>query len=273
MTDDYQKRKALSASMAWAMVSECPAQAWHSSPWNPDYVEENAAHFDIGKAVHLAVLEPETLADRVWILDYADWRSKEARAARDQAYIEGKIPLLMEKDYTLVLQMRRQLENSDAVDLLFGEGMNEYAYYWEWDGVPCKAKADRIIPRGIVDLKTAPYASPEVFQRAVLRDGHHLRAVWYIDGYAAGWATSQIDHRPDYLFVVVAKEEPHLVSIFRLDEGAIERGRTLYRRALHLFRQCQETGIWPTYTGAAGEKITTINLPTWYDRKLEEESL
>jgi hypothetical protein len=153
---------------------------------------------------------------------------------------------------------------SAAAELLFDlGGVNEHAWEWEWDGVPCKAKVDRFAKGTLVDLKTASSASPAAFQREMVLRGHHLRAAWYLDG----WNTVYRD-AGDYRFVVIGKAEPHLISVYQLDDSALQRGRTLYRHALKLFRQCQDAGVWPGYEGqrAAGEKNTpiTINLPAWY---------
>jgi len=282
-TTDYHSIKALSAGVAWTMVQECPAQAWWQSPWNPDRVEKQARELDIGTAAHLAVLESHAFAERCSLIAFPDYRAKEARELRDQCYIDGKIPLLPQ-DYELVTKLRDRLLHSEAHDLLFGDGLNEQEYFWGWDGVSCKAKADRIVKGAIVDLKTASSASPDAFQRAMVRDGHHLRAAWYLDGWGAandvdiGKDTYELGEegeligiaswrRVDYLYVVIAKSEPHLVSIFRLDERTLAWGRTLYHDALRMFRQAQEAEVWPGY-GREGEKIIKVQLPAFAENML-----
>jgi hypothetical protein len=79
--------------------------------------------------------------------------------------------------------------------------------------------------------------------------------------------------RCKYLFVVVAKNPPHLVSIFEMDGRALNWGRTLYHKALHEFRQCSERGVWPGYSaaGAEGEKIINISLPAWAEYRLADQ--
>ena len=243
----YQARKAMSAGMAWRMVTECPLLAWHHSPFNPGYEPEQKREFDIGTAAHLAILEVPEFDKRVEEIEADDWRTKQAKVLRDEAYECGKVPLLT-KDIWLVNEM------SDAIERqcdLFRDGMSEVTYVWEWDGVPCKARVDYIAnrrPQGmlLIDLKTASSSSPAAFQRAMLRDGHHLRAAWYLDGYAHSVAT---DDKVSYRYVVVGKDEPHIVSEFAIGPRSLEWGRRLYRRAMGLFRQCQATGGWPGYRG------------------------
>ena len=249
----YQARKAMSAGMAWRMVTECPLLAWHHSPFNPSYEPERARHFDVGTAAHLAILEPDELHKRVEVIEADDYRTKLAKEARDSAYFHGMIPLL-HADLEMVYAIGHAIELQCD---LFQGGTAEVTYVWDWDGVPCKARVDYVANRRprvmlLIDLKTAFSSSPAAFQRAMLRDGHHLRAAWYLDGYAHSVAT---DDKVSYRYVVVGKDEPHIVSAFEIGPRSLEWGRRLYRRALGLFRECETTGIWPGYyTG-------TIELP------------
>jgi len=259
----YQSRKALSAGMAWKIVNECPLLAWHESPFNPDYQTRHALEFDIGEAAHLAILEPEELRRRCEVVPADNYHTKAAKELRDLLYEQGKVPLLR-KHCELVYKIGQAIESQCD---LFRDGTAEATYTWQWEGVPCKARVDYIAnrrPQGmlLVDLKTAASASPAAFQRAMVRDGHHLRAAWYLDGYMAGVSTEPARYR----YVVVSKDEPHIVSEFEVDERATEWGRRLYRRALATFRQCMKSGIWPGYV----EKVAAVGLPSWSEYQLAD---
>lgn len=258
--ETYHARKAVSAGFLWRMVSECPAQAYYESCFNPDAPPQmRSLEFDIGSATHLLTLEGAEFAGRATLIPYETYQSKDARELRDRAYIDNRTPL-RPKDYRLVCALHDAIRKSDVAELLFAAGQSEVSYTWKWDSVPCKARADRITPHAIVDLKTAASASPGAFQRALMRDGHHLRAAWYLDG----WEQTQYPHM-DYVFVVVAKTPPHLVEVYQLDEHALQMGRRLYRTAMRQFRECQETGIWPGYKHKAG-----VGLPTYEEYRLAE---
>ena len=265
---EYQARQALSAGMAWQGVTECWAQAWHDSVFNPERRRQEARHYDFGTAVHFAIEDQSSLGKHVVVIDADSYRTKTAKEARDRAYLEGRVPLLV-GDYQAVGELRRVLEASEAAPLLFGEGRSEVSYTWEWAGVPCKARVDRLASGHLIDLKTAVSAGPQAFQRAMVRDGHHLRAAWYLDG----WLESVFPgakQGTDYLYVVVAKTPPHLVAIYRLDERAVEWGRRLYRKALREFAQCRETGVWPGYCPAFADKTVTVSLPAFSEYQLGE---
>src|SRR5262249_49346223 len=92
---EYHGMRALSASGAWSLAEDCPAKFLWRSPWNPLWEGNDSPDFDLGTAAHLAVLEPDQFAARTQLIDAADYRTNRARESRDQARVEGKVPLLI----------------------------------------------------------------------------------------------------------------------------------------------------------------------------------
>jgi hypothetical protein len=314
---EYHARQAVSASFCWDIVKPegCPAQAWHDSCFNPNRPpEEPNGDLEFGRIVHFAALEEKILGEQITIIDADNFRTKAAQELRDQARAEGKIPLLYEREkgysFKTIQQIRRTLEESVAAELLFGLGESEVSFTWEFmlergpyqaardtgtpfdemtlrhqHVIPCKARADRIIPGKLVDLKTAASASPAAFSRAMDRDGHHLRAAWYLDGWNEAFLEAMIGPaRPveEYLFVVVGKTEPHLVSIFTTkepDEGsdwfwidphAVEQGRRLYQKALSDIRRARELGRWAGYSGRGSTSRKIVSLPAHAEYRIAD---
>lgn len=260
---DYHSLPALSAGGAWMLASECPALYHANSPFNPDALPpDNAKEMDIGTALHLAVLEPDRLADRTVLVHAENWRTKAAQEARDQAYDAGLTPLLP-KDRDLVERLAAALRSNEFVAELIDGADTEVSYLWTSEGIPCKARADIISRdrRRIADLKASASAAPGFFQRQAFNAGHFLRAVWYQRGWQA-----VAGENADYWFVVVSRNAPHLVTIARLDDRALAWGEMMVRRALRLFRECNEAGTWPPYC----TEPTTLALPTWAEFQLAE---
>lgn len=273
--DKYHARQSFSASMAWDIVAPegCLRLAWHNSSWlNPDYVPIRNELMENGTIAHLAALEEHLLEERVVIIDANSWRTKVAKELRDEAYAAGKIPILYKReegslgpDFQKIMAIRTALKASPlAAPLLFeSKGNNEVSYGWEdqGTGVLCKARADRIIEEKdtvkILDLKTAPSASPQYFQRAMAQFGHHLRADFYING----WEKQETEKWADYIFVVIQREPPHLVSVFDLDAQALEWGGKLWRKAISDFDMAHKSGRWADYM--RDQMIQTVDLPTW----------
>jgi len=270
----YHAREAVSAGMIWTWISECGRQAWYESPYNPKRPpSKKLTEFDIGTATHLLVLEAEEFAKRTVLIGHRSYSSDIAKKLRDEAYEAGKTPL-RPQDWELVMAMHKALCESEAAELLFGEGVNEVTYTWELGGpsafeptekpIVGKARADRITTDSIIDLKTSTTASPAAFERAMHRDGHHVRAAWYTDGWSEQGNAVKLGVRDaaDYLFVVVAKTPPHLVEVYSVEEESLAWGRTLIKKALHEFRRAWEADLWPGYS-RQGSRITSVPLPAF----------
>ncbi len=261
----YHATRALSASGAWQIDSECAAIYWHTSPFNPDAAPpENGKALDIGTAAHLAILEPDRFKERTVIINADNWRTKAAQMARDDAYAAGLTPLLPADIVSMSDIRHALLGNSYVADLLDG-AETEVSYFWTaGNGVACKARADIVTRDGavIADLKASISAHPDFFQRRAYGAGHFLRAPWYLDG----WEAATGSRAKDYWFVNVGTKPPHLVTIARLDERAIEWGRMAVRRSLDIFKRCLDDGSWPGY---APEPIT-VGLPTWGEYRLAD---
>ncbi len=94
---DPTRPMSLSSTGAKDLIYDCPAQFI----WN----RQNSVHkraFDLGNAGHLMVLEPNLFSARtVLVQGYTKdgkpsegYTSADAKAQRDQAYEQGKVPLL-----------------------------------------------------------------------------------------------------------------------------------------------------------------------------------
>jgi hypothetical protein len=260
---DYQALKALSAGGIHTLIEECPARFFYGSPWNPARVAENKVEFDIGTALHLAVLEPHEFAERVVLIEHDDYRTKEARDLRDGAWIAGKTPL-KPKEYIIVRNMAEAIAARADIAPLFTGGDAEITLSWDWDGVSCKARPDYLSAdeKIIVDAKTAASAHPSAIARKAFGEGWHIRAAWYREAVTA--VCGVVPER--YIFVVVEKDEPHLIQAFELDERAEEWGRQLIRAGLRRFEECFTTQCWPGY----GESIMKIGLPAWAEYQLAD---
>lgn len=277
--EEYHGIAHYSARMTWDIIGPdgCLALAWHRCPWlNPAYEPEADEIMENGIAVHAATFEPEEFEKRITIIDAADYRTQKARDLRDDARANGMIPILYDRgpgavgpSFVKIQAIRKALEESEAAPLLFGpEGRNEISYTWELPVgdvvVPCKARADRIVPETIIDLKSAPTASPEGFQRSMVNYGHHARAAFYLDGWSRQDYAQRGEGKWSYVFVVVQKEPPYLTSVYRATERALEWGDKLNTRALKLYAEAITTHHWPAFAPAS------LDLPVWAEHRLAD---
>ncbi len=261
--DQYHAdRDSLSVSGAKLLLPpSCPAKFRHAMD-NPQPAKQI---FEFGHFVHLKVLGQ---GPKVVMVDADSYRTKAAREARDQARADGNIPVLAGNPND---DSAAELEQAEAMTAavfahpasapLFESGASEQSMYTTDPptGVRLRGRADRITAVDdrltLVDLKTATTANPAELQRKFWQLGYHMQAAWYrqmvID--------LGLSNDPDFLFVVVDKAKPHLVTVLRYTDAAIEEGGRLNRQAIDLYAECHESGVWPGYT----DTITTLDLPRW----------
>ncbi len=236
----------------------CPAMYRYEA----DHGQEHKQVWDIGHAAHLLVLGsgPEFV-----VIDADSYRTKDAKQARDDAYSDGKVPLLA-YEYEQVGAMAAAIRQHPIASTLFDpdHGNAEQTLVWRdpATGLMCRARLDwlRVPAPGrrliIPDYKTCASADPEALSRSVATFGYHQQAAWYLAGaQALGLAG------PDAAFLFVAQEKrpPHLVSVIELDHVALRIGADRNRRALDVYAHCRDTGEWPPYVDGVG----LISLPRW----------
>lgn len=252
--DYHADLDSLSSSAARELLEVSPAE-WLYARQNPRTTVPD--HYLLGSAVHTLVLGKgapiaEVAAD--------DWRTAKAQKRKKAAIAKGEIPLRTE-DVLTAEDMAAAVGMHPVAGQLFSSGRAEVSAYArdEQTGEMLRARADWIhtAPTGRragVDLKTADSADPVKFAKEVAKFGYFCQQPWYEDVFED--AGEPLDA---FLFVVVAKVRPHLVSVMEIRREAVDLGRIRNRRAIDIWARCRATGQWPTY----GPDIHQIDLPRW----------
>jgi hypothetical protein len=265
----HADRTTISSSGLRALLTPgCPAQFKYD--WdNPPAPKKE---FDFGHIAHKLVLGEGSQVEEI---DYPDWRTLDAREQRDAAYAEGRIPILS-KDYERAEAMAEAVRRHPIAGSLFapGTGRPELSIYWtdRETGVRCRVRPDWLkeLP-GLalaVDYKTCRDASPEAVSRAIRDHSYHQQDALYTDGIWA--ALDPADVR--FVFVFQSKTAPYLVTVRELAQQDRDIGRARNQRALRLYADCEQTGIWPDWTGPVDE-IPTISMPSYDTLRQAEEYL
>jgi hypothetical protein len=231
--------------------------------------------FDFGKAAHHEVLGAG--AD-LCVIDAPDWRTKAAREQRDEAYAEGRTPLLVD-EYEVVRRMAAALRAHPFASALFDAeiGRPERSLFGrdEQTGVMLRARFDYLDndadqPDGgrllIPDYKTARSADTASVERALHEYGYASGGAWYGDlAKRLG-----LCERYAFLLVVQEKAAPFLVNVVDVSQMALTIGRYRNRQAVDLYARCVEAGRWPGYEGF-DQTIPNVSLPAWVERAYFEE--
>jgi hypothetical protein len=234
-----------------------PALARHAQ-LHPEYRDV----FDLGSVTHALTLGAgcpivEVLAD--------DWRTARAQAARLRARAAGQVALLS-KDLDRARRMADAvLSDPDAAAILRRlPGAPERVLVWDEgtgdERVRCRALLDRWPAPDVQhvpivgDLKTADDLDDEALTRSFWRLGYRVQRVHYGRGYRA---VHGVD--PQFVFVVVRKNPPHLVRLVELSDRAVRIAQDEHEQALDVWRRCTAADDWPGY--APG--LLTLDPPRW----------
>ncbi|KAB1146768.1 hypothetical protein F7R91_14405 [Streptomyces luteolifulvus] len=266
----HADRTSISSSGLRALLNPgCPAQF----KYDRDHPQPPKREFDLGNAVHTAVLGEGH--DIVEIVGFSDYKKLEPRALRDEAYAEGKVPLLP-KEKQQVDAMAKAVREHPLAGPLFapGSGIAERSLYWTdpATGVRCRVRPDWLkqLPGMTlaVDLKTTKDANPEAVSRAIRDYSYHQQDAFYTDGI---WAALQPED-VRFIFVFISKTAPYLITVRELTDQDRDIGRARNERALRIYADCVANDHWPDWTGPVTE-IPQIGMPTWDTIRQAEEYL
>jgi hypothetical protein len=243
------------------LAPSCPAKFrwWADNPQPPK------RDFDYGHAAHGEVLG---IGDQLVVVDAADWRTKDAKAARDEAYANGDVPILT-AEWEQVQAMATQVREHPVAGRLLSPdrgGQAELSLFWFDDlfGVWRRARLDWFVDRFIVDYKTARAIDDESASRAMAEYFYHQQLDWYRAGtQAVGLAGDDCAG----LLVLQEKTPPYLVRVVRPDARAMRAAADRNRKALDVYATCQATGEWPGYPDMF--EGPGFPLPGWAEHKHE----
>ena len=249
-SDEYHAGKhdtapALSSSIAKVLLSRSPRHAWLEHPrLNPDYMPEERATFDTGTAAHALLLEG---VDRMAVLDYPDWRTNAAKAARDEARELGRIPVLAHQ-YANIQAMAEVAvkaisENAD-LGYTLDDGKPEQSLFWREDETECKARFDWVSNdcKLIIDYKTTEINSPDAWMRSIPAQGYDLQAAWYLR------ALQKYSEMPaNFVFLVQETNAPFACYFVGMSPTDLEIGHQKVEAALRIWGECMREGVWPDY--------------------------
>lgn len=216
---------------------------------------------DIGRWVHMAILEPEKWASYFFVKQPAN--TKLGKAYNAQMEENGAVGI-SEKEYDMIRGIVGRMITcpwlgeiwANYRDQMIAEG----EYYWsqEVDGaqIKCKAKLDLVIPKAniLIDFKTTRDAEPKSFiKKGKYSYNYDRQMAWYLDACVqAGSLTKDAD----CYFVAIEKEYPYAHSIVKVDSNALEEGREKYRKLLSKYAEVIKNRDWHGYGQATWEGFT-----------------
>jgi len=202
--------------------------------------DTNALKF--GRAAHALILEPKTFNNKYAIFDDSmDMRRKESKEIKKDFLesIKGTgQELLNASDYDKICKMTEAVEKYAPAKELLSGGDAEVSYFFNNGELDLKIRPDYInhTTKTIVDLKTSRDATEYSFARDVKFNFHYdLSAAMYLDGIKRYTGEDY-----SYYFVVVEKDEPYSIAVYKLGEETLKFGKQKYEKALEKIIQAKE---------------------------------
>lgn len=255
---------SLSAGIAHTLITQSPLHAWFAHPrLNPEPpADEPSNEMDYGAAVHALALEGRE--DAIAVIRAKDYRTADAKAARDVARAENRIPVL-EAKVPQVYAMREALlrairGNPDLRGIDFADGHAESVDVWAKGGIVKRSRPDwrHNDRRTVIDLKTTKAsANPDAWTRTMLGMGSDIQAVHYLEGNEETGGPPADEAR--FIFAVQEQEPPHAVAFVGLPPEFIEFSRAKYAEACRIWRECMESGEWVGYPN----RVCWVEIPGW----------
>ena len=199
--------------------------------------------WQFGKAAHTLLLGK---GEEVVEVPFDAYRTDEAKGLRDEALAAGKIPLKT-KEFAQVKEMVKAAQANKQVRVLFNGGESEKVLIWKDEefGIWCRAMVDYTHKANILmDYKTCQSAHPEAIDKAVSEYGYYIQDPFYLEGAVK----SGLMEKPEgFMFLFQEKKPPYLTLPVQLDNEDRRKGQDVIRHAKIIFKQCLESGEWPSY--------------------------
>lgn len=273
-TSDYFadpcERPSLTQSIAKVLIERSPAHAWvQHARLNPNWKPDDPTKYDVGNIAHRLLLGRGK--EIVIVEGYDDWRTKDAKAVRDDAQANGRLAVL-EKHHRMGEAVANAARSQlNALGWPMVDGKAEVVVIATEGGLPLRSMIDWMAnPTLLVDLKTtglsvAPSAIPNMMVSAgwPIQAAFQERVLDHLDPEGRG--------RRKFRFIAIEDEPPYALTPVELTEAVMTMGRKQVDYAINLWRECMATDEWAAY----GAEVCRPEYPgyretQWLDRETEE---
>lgn len=235
--------------------------------------EEEVEKYDktkaIGNAAHTLMIGR---GKSIYIGDFKNWQTKDAKEAKKAALEKGHVPILA-KHYKVAERMVEAARKSLIAaghPRAYVEGAGELAAIVEEDGVWLKTLIDWAEDgfKAFHDFKTTGLSAHESAIPFALLD-----AEWGIQAAMQERILDRLDPgnagRRAFFFHYQENYAPFAMRSVRLAESALALGRRKVAAAIQIWRRCVETNEWPGYPA----QTLVATHPDWSEAKwLEREA-
>ncbi len=207
---------------------------------------------EFGTLVHGILLEDFQIEKNIIIMPDINKKTKVYKEWLKT--IDNTKLIVSQTDYNIAKRMVNNLLAKKSFQKLWEQRIaTEKAYYYNKDGVKCKALIDIELNSGygIIDLKTSANIDKRKFFNSIIDYSYDTQAAWYqeLTGRTA----------EPYYIVAMEKSEPYDSIVYLIPPELIEAGHRLNQERFELYKYCTKTGDWFGYE----DKIHQLEIPSW----------
>lgn len=254
-----------SRSIVKMLVETTPRHAFVAHPrLTPPEPDDKPEVFDLGTALHTALLKR---GRNIIEAQFADWKTKDSKEFRAAARAQGLVPILthqLQRVVDAVGAVTEQLPEH-GLEHLFHEDHGRAEVVGAWQdpvGGWCRFMADwltkDVVPWDIKGTEVRPF-NLETLGRHSSGMGYEWQHAFYERGIEHLYP--ELRGRVVFNFLYIELKAPFAILPVRLPNDAIAKGRALVEVGLRRWATCKASGEWPRYT-TEGEPAT-LDYPPW----------
>lgn len=237
---DYLAMDAFSSGVAHRVITQSPLHALSSKTHRKPSSSSN-----IGELCHRLLLEGHE--ENIVLIEADNFLTKAAKTERDQAYKEGKVPILAKEmgPIRTMVNMAKSFVEQTEIAGIFESGRPEVTVTWDEDGMACKARPDWLSDDWHLSVKTTNVlagANPASFSRRTLTpQGYDFNLAFYRRGLEKN--DIHVQHR----ILVIEQNRPHGCCLIALAPNMEAIAAADVERAINIWRECETTNYYPAY--------------------------
>lgn len=247
---EYRKIRAISSSL----LKESFKSMKHAKAMI-EGKKKSSATMELGKLIHMAILEPSVYKEKVI---ETDLKSKALKAYKEMVKENYDKTVLNAKETYTIRRIIESVGQHQTAPKTIKEGSAEvcvFAIHPELN-IPLKGKLDflNLEHRYILDLKTASQIGLPFFMNDAARMKYHVQAAFYIMLLNILKEFGQM-----YYILALEKEEPFDAVLYELGFESMDKGRELIDMQLPKLKFAIENNKWPGFS----DEPLRLSLPNW----------
>ena len=218
-------------------------------------VRQSSSAFTLGSLVHAMVLEPDTLEDDYTLCPVKDRRTKAYKEWYAQA--DKSKTIVTATEWDTALNCTNAIHDHEiSRTILEAAGDVETSWRYEADGIPCKLKADKVLPdqRMVFDLKTTQACTPRDVRSAFYKYKYGLQAAHYTVGAETCYGS---DIPYTMIFGFVETQAPFRVLCYQIDHADLEQ---FYDRWRGLLQDLHHRSLTQDWAEPSANQLLTLEL-------------